>query len=294
MELYKEKINVVEFEFPVGASNITIEYSYNGGTMTSLGQGTQDPVNSMIRTVALPYLPDEGNIRVNWKFQINTVPYQKTIDYDVVTPYVSTSWIERNLLEGAGSEELEEIETAVRHIINAHTGQSFGKHDSILTVTGTGESSLALPERLIAVTNFNGVESAYEYFDVVGDGWYLKVAPRGIPPVKADYYGLHMHRGGVIHNPNNVSLSKFAEGFPYQIDGTWGWDKVPQPVVEAAKLLVNDYAGADSQYRDRYLTSMTAADWRIQFNSGAFARTGNVRADQLLSGYVMRRGWAVI
>jgi hypothetical protein len=39
---------------------------------------------------------------------------------------------------------------------------------------------------------------------------------------------------------------------------------------------------------------MTAADWRIQFYSGAYLRTGNVRADQLLADYVVTRGWGVI
>ena len=65
-------------------------------------------------------------------------------------------------------------------------------------------------------------------------------------------------------------------------------------VKEAAKLLVNDYACAEQTYRDRYLTSMTAADWRIQFHSGAFLKTGNVRADQLLRDFVLKGGWAVI
>jgi len=91
-----------------------------------------------------------------------------------------------------------------------------------------------------------------------------------------------------------VTWQEFKEGVIYPISGVWGYEAVPESVKEAARLLVNDYACADSQYRDRYLTSMTAADWRIQFNSGAFVRTGNVRADQLLSEYVTTRGWGVI
>jgi hypothetical protein len=148
-----------------------------------------------------------------------------------------------------------------------------------------------LPSRLI---NLEDVANANGYFTVSDDGWTLRTLTWGVPPVKADYYGLHMHVGGVIHNPNNVKIGSWSDGYEYEVTGTWGWEFVPQPVKEAARLLAADYADPDSEYRDRYLTSMTAADWRIQFHSGAFQKTGNVRADQLLSQYVLKSGWAVV
>lgn len=151
---------------------------------------------------------------------------------------------------------------------------------------------MSLPSKLISLTDVNG-DLGSTHYDVVGDGWYLMFFPWGVPPVKADYYGLHMHTGGVIHNPNHVKMGQFEKRI-FDINGVWGYEEVPQRVKEAAKLLVNDYACGDAAYRDRYLTSMTAADWRIQFHSGAFAKTGNVRADQLLSDFVLQRGWAVI
>jgi hypothetical protein len=80
----------------------------------------------------------------------------------------------------------------------------------------------------------------------------------------------------------------------YNISGQWGWNSVPAAVQEAAALLAHDYACADVLYRDRYLTSMTAADWRIQFNAGAFSDTGNVRANQLLEEYVIKNNWVAI
>jgi hypothetical protein len=146
----------------------------------------------------------------------------------------------------------------------------------------------------MTIESFEGVDANPNHFAIQNNGYTLSHYPWGVPPVKADAYGLHMHVGGVIHNPNNVKVEQFANNRDYLVEGHWGWEAVPDAVKEAAKLLVNDYACADAQYRDRYLVSMTAADWRIQFYSGAYLRTGNVRADQLLSDYVVTRGWGVI
>ena len=195
-------------------------------------------------------------------------------------------------METSSDEEIKAVEASVRHIINAHTGQSFGKHKDIKTVRGAGGNSLALPERLLSVNKINGIAMPAS-FTLDADGWYITHQIYGIPPLRADYYGIH-ESNGVIENPYGVKASQFLKDAKFVIDGTWGWDSVPEAVTEAAKLLINDYGSGDSMYRDRYLVSMTAADWRIQFNRGAFSKTGNVRADQLLGDYVLKRGWAVI
>jgi len=233
---------------------------------------------------------NEGDISISWDFTIGGVAVNKVDDFSVVTPYLTIAEVKK-IWDTATDEEAQNIEASVRHIINAHTGQSFGKSTGVKLAQGTG-STLTLPERIISVYKVNGSLAA-DYFDIVGDGWYLKFYAWGVPPVKADYYGLHQHVGGVIHNPDSVKFGQFSDT-TCKVEGTWGWNSVPEPVKEAARLLVNDYACGDSNYRDRYLTSMTAADWRIQFHSGAFRQTGNVRADQLLDNYVLKRGWAVL
>lgn len=291
MEIYKERVNQVEFEAPEADTTVTAEYSFNGSDNVVLPV-TVSTAESEIRTVNLPYFPEEGEATVTWKFTLSGTDYAKTTKYRVVTPYVSPRWIKKNLMEGATDEEIKEAESSARFIINSHTGQSFGKETSTKTVIANGNSSLALPARLLSATTVNGVALPASYA-IDGDGWYLSFERYGIPPLRADYYGIH-ETNGVIENPYGVKYLPFQANAVFEIAGTWGWDEVPEEITEAAKLLINDYASGDSLYRDRYLTSMTAADWRIQFNSGAFARTGNVRADHLLTEYVLKRGWAVI
>lgn len=247
----------------------------------------------------LPFslVQDEKDLFVTWSFTYteNSVEqtYNGTTYIEVVTPILTDKEI-KEIHPNATAYEITRIEKAVRHIIQAFTGQKFGKFVGTKDVQGTGSLALNLPARLVSITSVNNVQNVSDYFLIDGGGWVLRHYPWGVPPVKADYYGLHQHVGGVIHNPNSVKIGEFNASTTYSINGVWGWETVPSQVKEAARLLVNDYACTDINYRDRYLTSMTAADWRIQFNSGAFLKTGNVRADQLLNDYVLKRGWAVI
>jgi hypothetical protein len=282
MELRKDTVNTVYLE---GADtwSVTATATLNGEPLGSLIMGRTG--NRFSAT--LPYIPSEGEVEVAWTISgLAATPTTRTDYYEVVTPYLTASEIMRDC-EIDDVEEAARIESVVRLTINAHTGQSFGRRHATYSVKGTGEKTLALPARLISLTT----PGPYE---ITGDGWYLQLPVMAVPPVRADYYGLHMHKGGVIHNPYGVDPSRFLYGAVYTIEGEWGWKVIPPEIRESARLLANDVASGDNVYRDRYLTSMTAADWRIQFHSGAFAKTGNARVDQLLSNFVLNRGWTVI
>ena len=238
----------------------------------------------------------DQNLEVRWTLTYTEYSVEYTLNrvlhIEVVTPILSRREI-REVWDSATDKEVRDIEKAVRHIIQAYTGQQFGMFAGTLPVRGEGNSALRTPRRLIELVSVDG-RNAAPNFIVDPEGHIVRHYPWGVPPVKADYHGLHMHTGGVIHNPNNVRQTNWSSERTYQLTGRWGYEYIPEAVKEAAKLLVNDYACGDSQYRDRYLVSVVAADWRLQFHSGAYLRTGNVRADQLLSEYVVTRGWGVI
>lgn len=291
MELYRGTAPKIKFYLPSNQATVQkVEYTYNGLDKGILIHGL--PVGGAVE-VQLPYLQNEGKVIVDWTFLLDNENYTERTHYDVVTPLLTSREV-RAIHPQATDDEVTKIEQAVRYIIQALTGQVFGKFVGTLEVRGQDDRALLLPARLTALKSVNGVSNVEPYFSVDDDGWTLRHYPWGVPPIKADYYGLHQHPGGVIHNPNGVNLGVFWKNSVYEIEGTWGYLEVPQAVKEAAKLLVNDYACGEQAYRDRYLTSMTAADWRIQYHSGAFRETGNVRADQLLNEFVLKRGWAVI
>jgi len=280
-----------------------------GGTMTVVVKKDDEVVHTFSTvnaetdgkfSVTIPFslTQEDASLVVHWEFDYaedgHPYHYSKETYVNVITPILPLSVITA-LVEDEDdftADEIAHIESATRHIIQSHTGQNFGKSTGTKVVTGAGGSALALPSRLISVETINGVALPAS-FSIAGEGWYLTHARFGIPPLKADYYGIH-EVNGVIENPYGLKAEQFLRDAQFAVKGTWGWPYVPVQVEEAAKLLVRDYASGDTVYRDRYLTSMTAADWRIQFHSGAFQHTGNARADALLSDYVLKRGWAVI
>ena len=263
-------------------------------------------------SVVIPFslVQEDSELEVRWTFDYveNSIAqtFHDSTYVSVVTPYLPIREIALMLEDedDFSEDDIRELERATRHVINAFTGQNFGHSTQTLAVRGNGKSSLELPARCIRLNSVNGVDGSDQFYQVRGEGWYLGGPVVGTPPLRADFDGWHEHSssyppqtiwdsGPVISSPYQGAEISFIKNATYYLDGEWGWKRVPRKVQEAARLLINDYASGDTVYRDRYLTSMTAADWRIQFHSGAFRQTGNVRADQLLNDFVLQRGWFV-
>lgn len=273
------------------------------GTEVSKTVSTEAPPTGITQrysiTIGIADTATDGELTVLWTVIIDGESVAIDETYEVITPYLSISEV-KEIYPTATDAEAVEVEAAVRHVINAHTGQSFGyAKNRTQTVEGHGEAALRLPERLV---NLTGVSTLVDILDphsviVVSDGWYLKkrwTEVTGNRTTENTYWGEDSRPGGVIYAPSiGGKGSIWKNDYPFEITGDWGYKSVPAPVKEAARLLVNDYACSEQLYRDRYLESIKAADWRLQFSSRAWEYTGNVRADQLLSEYVIL-DWAVI
>lgn len=303
MEIYSnsavaDRTVLLEFPDTPAEAQIDVFIFKENEPVTEIATVVAVPGEGYSFTLPLYLVQHDQNLEVRWTLtyveptESTEYTLNRSVHIEIVTPILSRKEI-REVWDTATDKEIADIEKAVRHIIQAYTGQVFGMFVGTIPVRGEGNIALRTPRRLIELVSVDG-RNAKPHFTVDPDGHIVRHYPWGVPPIKADYHGLHMHTGGVIHNPNNIRLARWLGERTYNLTGRWGYESVPAPVKEAAKLLVNDYACGDSQYRDRYLVSMAAADWRLQFHSGAYLRTGNVRADQLLSEYVVTRGWGVI
>lgn len=294
----------VSLDVPVVPVPGTLEVNiYKAGVLVHTVSTVTVAPEGLTFTLPFSLVLNDQSLEVYWNFSYvedgQTYEYTTIETVDVVTPILSFKEIRKIVGEEYSDEEVYAVERAVRYIVQAHTGQFFGKFVGSKSITGSGEPFLRLPMRLISLNTVNGNTYWNGSLALRGGGWYLKSKTHGIPTIRADLDGWHEDPWGYSNKapivaPYSRTVFNFLENAEYVIDGTWGWNSVPAAVQEAARLLINDYACADSQYRDRFLTSMTAADWRIQFHEGAFSNTGNVRANQLLAEFVLRRGWVVV
>lgn len=278
METLVGSTGIVIFDVPSDLTAATFVVNRNG---VQIGTGIA-VVSDGVASCDLSYasVSVDGELTVELSFTYESATYVRTSPVSVVTPILSPVDVKNIVGTEATPEEISQVERAVRLVINAYTGQEFRPFIGAVTVRGSGYNYLNLPYRLISATSVNGkidpviIEasgfSLYGYYDY--DEW-------------PDDTGIESH--GVVISTTPRGRYKFESGERYVISGIWGYQSVPMAVQEAARLLVNDYACSDSAYRDRYLESIKAADWRLGFSPLAYQGTGNVRADQLLADYVM-------
>lgn len=230
----------------------------------------------------------------------DTVEYEDTYNYDVKvsTPILPLDVI-KDILTTPGfddvitDDDVRAIERATRFIIQSNTGQDFGYYKESRTFGRLhGHGLTELPGRLIDATTLDGKTLTND----------LRTTHSQRFIYRSQHSNYNLWDGtptiinGAIYNPRSDTyerVGQFSAGWS-TIHGEWGWKSVPEAVQEAAKLLVNDYACSEAAYRDRYLGVMKAADWEINFRSGAWAATGNVRADQLLRDYTITGGIGVL
>jgi hypothetical protein len=302
MELYTDGIDrTVTLDVPVtpipGTLNVTI---YDAEAPVHVVSTVTAQTGGLSFIMPFSLVQNETQLMVDWSFNYvedaTTITYSNQTYVDVVTPILPLQVITDIIGDGTTPEEAVSIEQSVRNIIQSCTGQTFGKHTGQKTINSTGGGLLRLPSRLISLTSLNSITTWNTFIDIDNSRWALRARQlRSIPATKTNFYGMdgYVTSDIPIDWPNRGSY-KFVENAQYTLDGTWGWNFVPAAIQEAAALLVHDYSCMDATYRDRYLISMTAADWRIQFYEGAFANTGNARADKLLEPYIRPRRWVVI
>jgi hypothetical protein len=111
-------------------------------------------------------------------------------------------------------------------------------------------------------------------------------------------YGLKINRASMLDNsvytangmiPPSIHDSSgiFRSDTHYQVNGRFGWQKVPDNVELAGIELMKDYFSNDTSWKNNYVKSMSTFDWDFEYNSDAFSGTGNAYADRLLEDYVL-------
>ena len=252
-------------------------------------------------TVPVPYAitKTDGPFWVKWYFTLEGGEHIRVEEHQIVTPYFTQA----QLVAWDGdfgaltSDRVKYLEGLIRHIIETYTNQVFGLREGSVTMLGNGGSSLYSPERILQLT---GVSAAH---GVINDGYGVGYGLGGgyVDPDAVVFPNDSFNTQAVnVKIPieeeiayGGYTAGKFRRGIAYPISGYFGWASVPEAVKAAALQLAEAFTCDESLWRERYIKSVRAADWRFDFSEEAFRSTGSLVADQLLDPYV-RIGFAVV
>jgi len=220
---------------------------------------------------------DVGELKVVWGFSINGVDAGKTDYLDVVVPLVdvSTARTELTIPSDISDDQIILTERRVRRVIERVTGQVFAPVTATLPATELVDGSIRLPQKIITLTSVGGVDNTL-YYVLANGGWALAI----IYPRKRD--GI---RAGEVPIVDPFAKYRAPKIQTVMVTGLWGYERVPSDIEEAALILIEQYLCPDAIYAERYLKTMTAADFRFEFDPGAYRGTGNVIVDHLLARY---------
>jgi hypothetical protein len=293
MEIYRNELANVDLKVPVTAVNGTFDVAaYEGNTLLYTFSTVTSVQGGYRVTLPFSLVGYDRTMTIKWKFDYVQSSVTQHYDYstvvNVVTPYVTLDEIKEAIPEAEASSdsELKRLERRIRGVIERYTGQYFGRYRGNRTIIGAGDGELKLDARLLTLENITGANILYQsdgvaaenFYAVRGDGWYVGVSN---PTPDGDYVFEN-----VIRDPDSMwARPGFKDNMVYTVTGMWGWDDVPAEVKEAALILCEDELCPQSEYRDRYLKSISGDGWRYEFTPNAYYGTGSVIADQLLEKF---------
>lgn len=235
----------------------------------------------------------DHKIRVVWTYVGGT----KSEYVNVVTPYATIDEFTDMYAEyGPGGvkeksiEKLREAERAARNIINAYTGQSFGRWRDTIQVVGSGSEviSLGAPilkiDRMVSGSDFAGQDLMANGYATFEGNSLLWMPKNSYDYVKTSSYSTN----GIIYAPP-ANGRKFDSRTAYTIKGEFGWESVPQEINWCALRMMNDYFCKESVWRKRGVTQIKTADRQFTFDSMMLSSTGDVDVDRVLAQFQTSR-----
>lgn len=254
-----------------GASVVKVTFSRNG---EEIGTSTVDPA-------AIPYAATQmsGPLTVKWEYTVSGIPYVIIGDYDIVTPIFNKDEIvawdsDFSILSDSKVKNLEHM---IRKIIEGYCGQQFEIFKGKITIT-RGVNGVWIPnQKVFSIDNANYTieDSGHSIINIdtyTSQGYNVKI------PIEAEAYtqGVHSHTHSSI-----------------QVDGVYGWASIPPAVKTAALYIAESFTCKESLWRERYIKSIRAADWRFDFSEQTFSSTGSIISDQIIDPY-RRIGYSAV
>lgn len=252
--------------------------------------------------IPIQYCRRNRKFKIVWSYQVGGVSSTHSYYTDVVTPYANMAdvWEDLNLGTDPSDpnyktyHEVQMAEKYARKLIETFTAQYFYLYDDRQIVYGAGSDILPLPFKLYQIHElYENDVLLYDAINNVSNWMYT-------PQTSESGFGIRINRQQLTDNtiytangmvPPTINDYDYRGAFKkdarYAVQGRFGWSSVPDNVEEACIILINQFFEKDTQWRNKYVKSISSFDYKFDYMEDAHRGTGNLYADQLLLPYVI-------
>jgi hypothetical protein len=228
---------------------------------------------------------------------------------EIVRPYVDPNSLGTTATEIAEYANYEKI---ARAIIDAHVPGGFYFNTEWLQIVGQGTDYMPLwtrgykilkvyenAEKVWDVDDENGPALADDEYSITKDKTAIIKDPVG----GVDSWNRSERKPARMAVAASDSISwfdtedsgnfqtfrpgvTFPEGRDYMFYIESGYKVVPNDIVDATNILIEDLKCGKLDYYKRYVTNYSTDQFKIQFDKSSFDGTGNILVDKILDKYI--------
>lgn len=238
-------------------------------------------------------------VLVTWTYTYSGNTYTRVEVVNVLRPYFEPPdlWNRYPQYDATGAEpltydQIQNVERQARYIIDTYCNQKFQDFGlKTKKVRGTGTNALQLPDHIYYLESLTS--DSLVLFERDGQGavtteiaeWNVD-EPYLITKKGSDVPTVTYRDKDPFTEVVDRTQSLFRSNRLYSVEAKYGWERLPQEVSEAALLLAYEKLQHEDRYREKNITVIRSADYRMEFGGDHHTTTGNVTADMLLSDYV--------
>ena len=237
-------------------------------------------------------LNSSGKHRADFTYTVSGTSYTQSQYINAYIPYtdIDIFFGDHSELEADYYDQFDKMQKKIRNIINTFCGQSFDYYPTkFMILQGTGKKTLHLPLPITTLTKVTvNIGDADE--QVLHDSTVATLnnieKTREPHNFQSSYY-LQFRKSYIDKTQNRIYESKFGKDDDFKIEGGFGWDYVPDNIIQAASLLLEDMMNNDSDFRRHGIKSIDMDILKYDIKDDFYESTGNIDADVLLMDYTL-------
>jgi len=243
-------------------------------------------------------------LKLVWSYQVSGNSASNTSYVDVVTPYANLSeaidalgiGVDPSDANYKSYDEIKMAEKYARKLIESYTNDYYYIYDDSVTIYGNGDDSIQTlykiqelhelyADDILLIDNPNQINNVGYSVVPVSSGYGLKI-DRNLTIDNTVY----LANGMVSPTVYDIGYQGFfRKGVAYRIQGKFGWSDVPDAIETATIELMKDFFNKDTQWKNKYVKSISTFDWDFEYDPQVYSGTGNFFVDNILSGYVIKQ-----